>query len=72
MGLKVTLEHGAKVSVGDDVLFVNRGQRAVIEVIAGDDLEIKRWEADGTPADRNLRKANKLSPQQQNRGNRNG
>lgn len=68
MGLKLTLEHGHKVTIGDEVWLINKGQRAVIEIIASDDIEILRWDADNKPADRNIRKANKLSPSQQNRG----
>ena len=41
MGLKVTMEHGQSVKMGEIVL-TNRGKRAVIEVDAPDSVKIDR------------------------------
>lgn len=64
MGLKVTLEHGATVEIGDVRIEVI-GQKTRLLINAPQEMKIRRWDADGRPATRNLEKANQLTPEQQ-------
>lgn len=62
--LKLTIEHGESVTIGE-ARMLNKGKRAVLEVTAPESMEIRRWDADGSPVERNLAKANKLTPDMQ-------
>lgn len=63
MPLKVTLNHGERMTVGE-VEIKNAGPKAKLTVNAPQDMDIKRWR-DDSPQTRNADKGQTMTPEQQ-------